>query len=617
MNINVIQNEDKYFISFPYDQNVVNMVKAVPGRWYYPDNHQWSIPEDRLGFFISQVKGTAYEPYLNIVSNNDIDKDATLDTTLTIPDIDITDAVSCLRSSCKLFKHQEDFLKWSIGREANGNMHGFLLADTMGLGKTLQASALAVYNKKKYGFKHCLVIVCMNSAKYNWQEDIEKFTKEKAYILGTRFYARKSMAGQTHIEGGKAKYEDLMTMTRYGNTATSEKDKKMPYFIIMNIEAIRYGEKRKHLMMEAITQKIKEGEIGMIAVDEIHRNASMHSQNGKLLLQVKKNTEDKCMWLPMTGTPITSKPLDLFLPLKLIDGTAENSFWRWSQHYCVYGGFGGHEIVGYQRMPELQHILQPNMIRRKKEDVLDLPEKIHITEYVENTPFQEKLYNAIVADLLANKDTVMQSLNPMAKMLRLRQVNGTPELVVGPEGEHYTDYKDSDYLSKNARLQRFLELVQDIVDNDEKIIVFSNWVEPLRMLYYYLINKLHIKTAVYTGTMSQEDREKQKERFLKKDDVKIFLGTIGAAGVSHTLTVANHVIFYDDPWNPATKSQAEDRAHRISQKNTVTVHTLVTKGTIDERVEKILEKKQGISDFMIDGELDMVRHPELYDLLLS
>lgn len=95
------------------------------------------------------------------------------------------------------------------------------------------------------------------------------------------------------------------------------------------------------------------------------------------------------------------------------------------------------------------------------------------------------------------------------------------------------------------------------------------------------------------------------------------LGTIGALGVNHTLTVANNIIFYDEPWNSADKKQAEDRCHRISMEKPLNIYTLLSKDTVDETVHKILFTKQGMSDFMVDNKLDFKNNPELYDLLLG
>ena len=200
---------------------------------------------------------------------------------------------------------------------------------------------------------------------------------------------------------------------------------------------------------------------------------------------------------------------------------------------------------------------------------------------------------------------------PLAKFLHLRQVNGSPELV-----DDTLNPDDKTYLSKNAKLKRMLELLDDILaEPDEKVVIFSNWVEPLRTLYKYVSKKY--KVCCYTGTMSADDREKHKQAFINNPERRVMMGTVGALGTSHTLTVARNVIFYDSPWNPADIEQAEDRCHRPGTTQSVFVYTLVTRNTVDEKVHEILSKKEGTANFIVDNELDLHNHPELFDLLMS
>lgn len=174
---------------------------------------------------------------------------------------------------------------------------------------------------------------------------------------------------------------------------------------------------------------------------------------------------------------------------------------------------------------------------------------------------------------------------------------------------------NKNYPEKNAKLARLLELIDDIVDRGEKVVVFSNWAAPLRSIYKFVSVKY--KTACFVGTMSEEDRQKHKRVFINNSNYKVMIGTIGALGVNHTLTVANNVIFFEEPWNPASKEQACDRCHRIGSTVPVNVYTLITKETIDEQVHKILEDKRGISNFIVDNGLDLKENPELFDFLLG
>ena len=347
------------------------------------------------------------------------------------------------------------------------------------------------------------------------------------------------------------------------------------------------------------------------ASDILVHNCSPSSLQGKQLLRIKKESKRQIQWIPMTGTPIVSKPTDVFLPLRLVDGHNCSSYYTWCQKYCIYGGFGGHEIIGYKNIPELKTILQPNMLRRLKKDILDLPPKVHYTEYIENSPYQQKLYDKILKEMISERESIVKSLNPLSKFLHLRQVNGSPELV-----DNSINPDSKDYLSKNAKMQRLLELLDDMLaEPTEKVVIFSNWVEPLRTLYKFVSKRY--KVCCYTGTMSADEREKHKQAFINNPERRVMIGTIGALGTSHTLTVARNVIFYDSPWNPADIEQAEDRCHRPGTKDSVFIYTLVTQGTVDEKVHEILSKKEGTANYIVDNELDLRSHPEIFDLLLK
>lgn len=603
--ISIRQNGDIYDVAFPYDVNVIYLVKNVPGRRWVPDRKVWTIPKDRLGFFINQLKGTVYEAATQVFSDEDINVNATLDSTAVIPDVDISDIPFYVKEGATPYKHQLEFMKWAIDRQRRGNMSGFLQCDDQGLAKTCQSMNLALYNREQYGFKHCLVVCCINSSKYNWQNDIRDHTRgaEQPYILGSRLKRNGTIRCDT---GGAEKTEDLQKMKMYG----SDKGDELPYFLVVNIEAFRYRVGKKYPFKEAVVDAIKKHEIQMVIVDEIHKNASMKAIQGKNLLAVKKATAREAMWVPMTGTPIVGKPTDVFLPLKLVDGHSFSSYYSWCNYFCMYAGFGGHEIVGYKNIPKLKEMLHSNMIRRLKSEVLDLPPKIHYTEYVENSPYQRKLYSSIASDIVNNKEEIVDSMNPLARFLRLRQVNGSPELV-----DSTVSADDPDYLKKNAKLVRVLELIEDNIERGEKTVVFSNWVEPLRTLYKFVSKRC--KTCVFTGTMSAERREQHKRVFMTNPEYMVLLGTIGAAGTTHTFTAAKHLIFYDEPWNPSDKVQAEDRIYRIGTTSSVTITTLISKFTVDDRVHDILYTKEGVSGFIVDNKLDIYKNPKLFDMLLS
>lgn len=602
--ITVTQCGQYYTVKFPYDPAVVDMVKCVPGRSWDPTAKVWTIHKDKLGTLLSQFKGTVYEGAVRIISQEHINENASLDTTAVIPNVDLSNVPFYVQEGAHPYKHQLDFMKYAIHRWNIGYHSGFLLGDDPGLGKTVEVMNWALYHRRMHKFKHCLIICCIASSKYNWYKDIVKHSRghESPYILGTRL--KRDKKTERYNTGNAERLQDIKCGHMYGDESAPE----LPYFLITNIETFRMREKKKYPITDEVKKLIQSGYFSMIAIDEVHKNMSTTSMQGKQILELKRYDQHRVEWIPMTGTPITSKPTDLFTPLKLIDAHSYGDFYTWSKHFCLYGGFSDKEVVGYKNIPELKNMLQSNMLRRLKKDVLDLPPKIYYTDYVDNTSYQNSLYNKVATNMIKSKGTILSQLNPLAQFMKLRQVNGAPELVD-------PDLKvDATYLQKNAKIAKVLELLDEAVQHGEKSLVFSNWVEPLRTLYRFVSKRY--KTCCFTGTMTDADREKHKRVFMNNPEYMVMIGTIGAMGTTHTLTAAQNVIFLDEPWVPSDKQQAEERAYRIGTKSTVSIHTIISKNTVDDQVHDILYTKQGVSNYIVDNHLDLRSNPELFDLLL-
>lgn len=606
--IQINQNGNYYEIKFKYDPTLVAMIKQIPGKEWNPGEKLWRIHKDKLGMLLNMLKGSKYADAYELQSNEQIGENAEIEPTTTIPNVDLTGIKLFVEDGSKLYPHQLDFMKYAIDRQRKGYRSGFLCADSPGLGKTIESVNYAMYNKLYNRYKHCLVICNVNTSKYNWQDDIRKHTNGKmnGYILGSRRRKHPKPGQAVYIVGSSQnKLDDLLCGHMYGDDTEPE----LPYFIILNVEAIRMKVGKRYPIADKIIDMINDGELNMIIIDEVHKNMSPTSLQGKQILRIKDKTHSRCTWVSLTGTPIVNKPTDVFLPMRLIDAHNFTSYYKWCQYFCVYGGYGGHEVIAYRNIPRLKFMLQQNMIRRRKEDVLNLPDKIHMDVYVENTKYQSRLAEEVTMDLIAHAEEIANDLNPMVRFLRLRQVNGSPELV-----DH--DLRvDNTYLKYNAKLVKLLELLEEIHERGEKTVIFSNWVEPLRTLFKFLSSKY--KVCCFTGTMSESERQKHKRVFMNNPEYTVMIGTIGALGTTHTLTAANNIIFYDEPWTYADKLQAEDRCHRISAKKSVNVYTLISKDTIDERVHDIVYSKKDTSDYLVDNKLDFKNNPNLVATLLG
>lgn len=468
---------------------------------------------------------------------------------------------------------------------------------------TKQMLDLSQIYKKEHNIKHTLIIACVNSLKYNWQAEVLKHTNDKGYILGTRY--RKS--GTEYIGSNEDRLEDINSIGKGGPIDDY-------YYIITNIETLRYSKsikvplktkkngvqrfKKQTLfpIVEAIQKQIADGNINMIIADEVHACKDSASLQGKALLALDCDYK-----VALTGTPVMNQPIDIYTTLNWL-GFEKHSAFAFKKHYCIMGGFGQHQIVGYKNLPELQSILDKCMLRRLKQDVLDLPEKIYINDYVEMTKDQIKLYDDVRNNIIENIDKIKLSPNPLVQLIRLRQVTGNPNLL-------------SSSITANPKFDRMLEIVEEVVANNGKVLVFSNWTNVIEPAYELLKSKKY-DPAMYTGK-NKDIREKEKDRFMTDEKCKVFLGTMDAMGTGLTLTAANTVVFLDDPWNRAKKDQCEDRVHRIGTKESPNIITIMCKGTIDERINELVCKKGKMSDVLIDKEEDLMRNPKIVNYLLS
>ena len=244
-------------------------------------------------------------------------------------------------------------------------------------------------------------------------------------------------------------------------------------------------------------------------------------------------------------------------------------------------------IVGYKHLDSLKYEIEKSSLRRRKE-LLNLPPKTVIREYVEMGNRQAEFYDHIKQGIIDEVDKVkMSRTNLLARVTRLRQATALPSILTSENID-------------SAKLVRACDLVEQIISNGDKVVVFSTFKQPI----YELAERLKkYAPLVNTGDTPDATIETNKEKFQSDPKANIFLGTWQKCGTGLTLTAATYMIFIDTPWTAAVKKQAEDRIHRIGTKSNVTIYDLITKDTIDERVAEILDDKEAISDYIIDDEV--------------
>ncbi len=414
-----------------------------------------------------------------------------------------------------------------------------LLADDMGLGKTPQAI--------HWGADHQPVLVVVpSSLVLNWQREIHSMWRPNDTVL---------------ILDGK-----------------TELPTKLPDWTIMS-----YG------MLNHYLKPITRRDFSAIICDEAHLVKNMDTQRTKNVLELVIPSEPEegrephrviPNRLAVTGTPVLNRPIELFA-LLLFLGVKKRGDYRdfletYTQHKYVKGRL---VFTGSRNLYQLNQELKPFMLRRLKKDVLkQLPPKI-------NTPMFVPISNAA------------EYREAEVNFLRwLRETAGDEAAIRAATAEIIVKMNALRRLAAIGKVAPTCDWLKPCRDGQGKVLVFCSFTEPLESL-----RRCKPESVLYTGALSSQERQKIVDEFQKATGVCYFMGTIGAAGVGITLTAANRVAFMDLPWTPGGKIQAEDRAHRIGQTQTVEIVNILAKGTIDERMLQLLAEKELVIAQAVDG----------------
>ncbi len=500
-----------------------------------------------------------------------------------------------------------------------------ILADEMGTGKTFQ-TVTAIEAKKKLGQLNRCLVLAKASLLYMWRDEIEKFTNCKAVVFAGTPKQRMKISNYLH-----------------------ESDEWT--FLIMSYEMYRRS-------IGTITNIDNDKPIECIVLDEAHKIKNPTSKIGQ-----------RIHYLPfkykyvLTGTPLPNSPIESFnylklgnkLPPKSIEynpfkknnqvNTIIDEWWAFKYRYCIYGGYRNREIVGYKNINELRSAIQDNMLRRTKEEKLkDLPEVTFKNINLEMLPKQKRIYEAVRKEILEElaETDIHKVPSMLAKITRLQQVTDSLQLV-GVEPS-----KD-----QSIKLKALDDLIEELVlDADEKVIIFTKFRTMLDIIAekYKKYNPAIIHGDISSSalpkrealekckrkysnwdSMSKKEQEsilldlttspRQQEvyRFQDDEDCRIFIGTTEACKEGLTLTAASNVIFIDYPWNWASYSQAYSRAHRIGQKNAVTVYNLICTNTVDEKIFNTIINKKSMSEIMLDTKVgdNEVKTQKAYEFVRS
>jgi SWI/SNF-related matrix-associated actin-dependent regulator of chromatin subfamily A-like protein 1 len=423
-------------------------------------------------------------------------------------------------------EHQKEAIKSLVENKK------FILADDMGLGKTTSTIIAALETGAKK-----ILIICPASLKINWQREIENYSDKPTSI----------------IEGKK--WED-------GD------------FIIINYDIIKnfHDEKKKS---DSVLLKTK---FDLVIIDEAHYIQNKQAQRTKLINDFVSNVDR--LWL-LTGTPITSRPINYFNLLNLIECPVAKNWMAYVKRYC--NGFqfqaGRRKIwnvSGASNLEELRDRTAPLVLRRLKENVLDLPDKIITPVYLR---LKSKEYEALMGEYYDwyDKNGESDSLTlQFTKLTKVRQVIA------------------------EEKVASTIEICENIVEQGKKVIVFTNFTKTLEMI----LEHFGKKAVRLDGQMSQKERQMSVDRFQNEEDVMVFVGNIKAAGVGITLTAGEAVVMNDLSFLPSDHSQAEDRSYRYGQKNNVLVYYPIFDNTVEGIIYDILKKKKDIFETVMGDKVD-------------
>ena len=463
-----------------------------------------------------------------------------------------------------LYDYQLEGVKYGL------NHFNFLLLDEQGLGKTLQLITLARYRKEHQGLKHCLIICGINSLKWNWQREVEKFCKtEKAIVLGTKINSKGKVVPITVEE-------------------TKEQIDSCPeeFFWIINIERIRLNnddKKTKDGIVHHLNNQIMKKNLGMIAIDEIHKSKNIQSSQSQGILALDTSASK----VGMTGTLLVNNPYDLYCPMSFI-GLINYNKWTFERKYVIKDDWG--QVLGYQNMDDLHEILYKSSIRRTK-DLLDLPEKIYKQEWLELNKDEQDVFDQVIGKKDFKLDKILPPEETVAIITRMRQATVAAELLISKQ-------------ITSTKFERLNDILEEAKMNNQKVLVFCPFTQALELGLEYC---KEYKPRLVKGGMGDKIQQVVDEHE-NQEGFSVLFAQEATLGVGYTLTNTSIVVFLSPPWSRATYDQCVDRTHRIGQKRTVQVIDLLSKDTYDEMIYKKLHGKGAMSDALIDGkEIDSLK----------
>jgi len=440
------------------------------------------------------------------------------------PDLDVDFTVFSHRPP---FEHQKEAIIKLVSNKK------YILADDMGLGKTSSAIMASIKLKLKK-----VLIICPASLKVNWKREIENYSD-----------------GEVGIVEGK-KWEDGEYII-------------INYDILKNFHSLPKDSDKKNQILDS--------NFDLVIIDEAHYISNGKAQRTKLVNNLTSKIDR--LWL-LSGTPMTSRPMNYYNLLKLVGSRVANNWISYVRRYCdgkqIFRGYRKIWLTfGATNLEELRDKTNDKVLRRLKEDVLDLPDKIITPIHME---LKSKSYEDEMGEYLDWKRQHRGSglSIQLAKLMKVRQIIAL------------------------EKVKETIQLIDQCLQQDKKVIVFTNFTEPLMTLH----EKYKKESVILNGSMKKEDRQESVDRFQNDDKIRVFIGNVKAAGVGITLTAAEAVIFNDLSFVPSDMSQCEDRAFRIGQDKKVSCLYPIYDNTIERTIYELVNKKKSVIDTVMGDNIN-------------
>ena len=458
-----------------------------------------------------------------------------------------------------LRSYQKTGFNWLKTLEKYG--FGGILADDMGLGKTIQIIALLLDEKNRTG--KTSIVVCPSSLYINWEKEIKRFSNNIKTLI---------------VSGNADQRENLIeTIEDYDVVITS------------------------YDLLKRDIEKYKDFKFKYVIADEAQYIKNNNTKNAKALKDLTSEVR-----FALTGTPIENSLAELWSIFDFIMPGYLYTYKKFKDEFETLIIKENDNLV----MEKLQRLVAPFVLRRIKKDVLkELPDKTEQIMYSKMDEEQQRLYNSYLALAKVKMRQEIESngfekskFKILSLITRLRQICCHPQLFL------------EDYSGESSKLNQCLEIIEGAIAAKHKILLFSGFTSMFDILTPEL-EKRGIEYSILTGQTKVDTRIEMVDEFNKDDNIKVFLISLKAGGTGLNLTGADMVIHYDPWWNLSAQNQATDRAYRIGQRNNVQVFKLISENSIEEKIQKLQDKKMDLTESVIKTGETFISHMTKEELL--